>query len=324
MKRLILVTLVILFAAVTEGLPAETFPTKPITLLVGFSPGGSADILSRAMAAGASKHLGQSVVVLNKPGAAGTIAIDYVAQSRPDGYTLIAIGLQNLALGIHTQGLRWGPDDFSLLLGTCGYNFALVVRPDAPWKNFDEWVQYVRQNPGFKYSTPGASMPTHLIMEWIAKRLDLKLTPIHLKGDADGIVSVMGGHIQLHSGSGVQASHVKAGKLRTLLQLVGDPADANPSSIPTLKKLFPDAPIDMLELSFTVFGPRGISPPVQTKLHDAFKKGSVENPDFIKATQTLFLHAEYQDSKELHAKLLKSLKFVGDLLRELKLDKKPS
>jgi tripartite-type tricarboxylate transporter receptor subunit TctC len=300
----------------------ENFPTKPLTLLVGFPPGGVSDTAARAIAPGASECLGQPVTVQNKPGAGGTIAIDFVVNSKPDGYTLINAGTSTLAYGMYTKGVKWGPKDFTLILGHSAYNYAFVGRADAPWKNFDEWVAYVRKNPGFKYGTYGALGTMHIVMEWTAKRLNLKLVPVHFKGDSPGIRALLGGHIQAHCAAGGHAAQVKAGKLRTILQVSGEPVDKDAASVGRLRVVLPDAPLDVVDLPIGVFGPKGIPPATRDKLVRCIKKATVDNPKFIKTHQLMNLPVTYYDPDEVQTRLFEVYERFGKLMKELGLERK--
>jgi len=316
------VTSVVFLAFSEKSFAQEPFPNKPINLLVGFPPGGVSDIAARSIVPEATKLFGQPVVVLNKPGAGGTLAIDFVANSKPDGYTVINAGSSTLAYGMHTQGVNWGPKDFTVILGHTIYNYAVVVRADSPWKNFEEWVQYVRQNPGFKYGTYGALSTMHVMMEWIAKHLDLKLTPVHFTGDAPGLTNLLGGHIQAHLAAGGHAAHVKAGKLRTLLQMTGEPVDSDPKSVARLKTAVPDAPMEVVGLPVGLFATKGIPDAIQMKLHDLFKKATVENPEFIRPHQLMNMAVEYHSPKELQETLIKAYDGFGKLMKNLGLERK--
>jgi tripartite-type tricarboxylate transporter receptor subunit TctC len=325
-KKGVLWMLIALFATfIMPGeklIAQEVFPSKPITLLVGFPPGGVSDIAARALTPAASKYLGQPVVVLNKPGAGGTLAVDFLANSKPDGYTLMNAGSSTLAYGMYTEGVSWGPKDFTVILGHSNYNRAIVMRADAPWKNFDEWVQYVKQNPGFKYGAYGYLGSMHVMMEWIGKRLGLKMIPVHYKGDADGITALLGGHIQIFLSGGGHVPLVKAGKLKTLLQEVGDPVDQDPKAVARLKEVLPDAPMEVVALPIGIFGPKGIPVPIQAKLQQTLKKATVENPEFIKVHQQMNMQIEYHDPKELQAILNKAYENFGTLMKDLGLERK--
>lgn len=300
----------------------EIFPTKPITLLIGFPPGGVSDISARSYTPAASKLFDQPVVVLNKPGAGGTLAIDVLAGSKPDGYTLTDAAFSTLAYAMHTHGVSWGPKDFRPILGHTISNQAVVIRSDAPWKSFDEWVQYVRQNPGFKYGTYGALGSMHIMMEWIAKRLDLKMVPVHFPGDAPGITNLLGGHIQAYLANGGHAAQIKAGKLRTLLQASAEPVDADPKSVARLKDVLPDAPIEVVGLPRGILGPKGMPDSIHAKLNEVFKKATVENPDFVRTLELMNMPVQYYPPKELQETLIKAYEDFGKLMKSLGLERK--
>jgi tripartite-type tricarboxylate transporter receptor subunit TctC len=141
-------------------------------------------------------------------------------------------------------------------------------------------------------------------------------------GDIQGITNLLGGHIQAHLASGGHAAQVKAGKLRTLLQMSGEPVDPDPKSVARLQKVLPDAPMEVVTLPRGVFGPKGIPDSIQTKLHEAFKKGTVENPDFIRVHQLMNMKVEYHGPKELQQTLFKSYEDFGKLMKSLGLERK--
>ena len=272
----------------------EAFPTKPITMLVPFPPGGLSDTTARSYAGAVQKLTGQPMVVVNKPGAGGTISVDALHAAKPDGYMLLESSASTLAHGMYTQGVNWGPKDFTVILGHSLYNFAFVVRADAPWKNFEEWVQYVRQNPPFKYGCYGHMVTMHVVMEWVGKRLGLKLVPVHLKGDAEGIQNLLGGHTMAHCFAGGQDALIKAGKLKTLLQVTGEPSDANPKAVSRLKDALPDAPLDIVALPRGIFGPKGMPEPILKSLEEAFNKAATSK-NFISFAEQLLLIPKYKD-----------------------------
>jgi len=254
--------------------PAEEWPTKPISIYIGFPPGGPADIIARIYAPYMSKELGVPVVVVNKPGATGGVALEFVANSKPDGYTL----QENSFGGLSTQPLLYHANfthrNFTYILGHTGSVYAFLVKKETPWKDFREWVDYGRKNPGIKFGTHGPSNPMHVIMLWIAKRENLKILYATFKGDTDCFPAILGDHVDLGMAAGSQAPLIEAGKLRTLLQLTGDPADA--AKVPSLGEVYPDFPIPIktiAEAPTGLFGPKGIPAPIVQKLNRALKKG---------------------------------------------------
>src|ERR1044072_3983510 len=147
MKRIILLSLAaIAFATAAQ---AQQFPTRPVTLIVPWPPGGSTDIAMRALATATEKHLGQSIVIENRPGAAGTLGPRNMAgRERPDGYTVGQFPISIFRIP-YTQKTSWDPaKDFTYVIHLTGYTFGAVVRADAPWKTFQELMDYAKANPG--------------------------------------------------------------------------------------------------------------------------------------------------------------------------------
>jgi len=161
MKRfLILIFIIVLLIPGLSG-ASEEYPTRQITLLIGYTPGGATDLPVRALADKAGKALGQPVICLNKPGGGTAIAMTALKNSPPDGYT---IGVLSTASIIAPYILAVPPyntvKDFAPIMQFALYQFGLVVRADAPWKTFKEFFEYAKANPGkIKYGTAGAASP---------------------------------------------------------------------------------------------------------------------------------------------------------------------
>lgn len=300
---------------------ADKFPDKPINLYVGFPPGGVAGVTARALAPGMEKNLGEPLVIMHKPGAGGTLAISALVRSEPDGYTLANAATATLCYSMFTKGVNWGPKDFTMILGYAFLNHAMVSRADAPWNNFEEWVAYVREHPGFKYSTFAPMSGLHILMEWIAKTLNLKVTPVHFLGDAPGLNALLGGHVQMHLAAGSHAALIKAGKLKTILQVSGEPADPNPKSVSRLSEEFPNCPLEVFVLPVGVFGPKGISPDIRKKLTAACKEAALD-PLFAKALATMNMKVHIVEPEELQKDLEIGSREFTKMIKELGLKKK--
>ena len=152
---------------------AQNFPSRPVTLIVPWPAGGSTDIVMRALATATEKHLGQSIVIENRPGGvrharAGQMA----ATAKPDGYTVAQMPITVFRYPFMTEDRRSiPPTDFTYIIGVTGYTFGVVVKDDAPWKTFPEFLADAKANPGkINYGTPGAGTSLHITMEQIAKR----------------------------------------------------------------------------------------------------------------------------------------------------------
>jgi tripartite-type tricarboxylate transporter receptor subunit TctC len=308
--------LAIVAIAASPCLAKEEFPTQPISLYVGFPPGGVAGNSARAISIGTSRALGERVLVLNKPGAGGTIAADFLIHAKPDGYTLLNATTTTIAYSMFTKGVSWGPKDFTIILGYTSPNFALVTPADAPWKNFDEWVEYVRKHPGFIFGDYGDLGTMHIMMEWLSKKLNLKLKALHFKGDAPGITAVLGKQIQVYASSGSHVVQVKAGKLRTLLQVSGEAKDKDTKNVTSFKARFPDGPIEVFDLPFGIFGPKGMPDDIRAKLTTAFKKGA-ESEECVRALSQMNMSVKIVEPDTLEKELISAHEKLGKLIEEL-------
>ena len=248
---------------------AQTFPAKPIRLLVAFPAGGPTDITMRALADNAGKVLGQPVIVENKPGAGGTLPAQALQSSAPDGYTVAQIPLGVFRLP-YTTKINWDPvKDITYVLNVTGYAFGLVVPADSPLKTWTHFVAWAKANPGkLSYGSTGTLTSPHLTMELIAQQLGLELLHVPFKGSADLMQAILGGQIMAAADSTGFAPQVEAGKLR-VLNTWGAERLAKFPNAPTLKELG----LDLVQNSpFGIGAPKGTPPAVVRRLHDAFKQ----------------------------------------------------
>ena len=272
MKRvMLLAAAIVAFAGIAQ---AQQFPTRPVTLIVPWPAGGGTDIGMRALALATEKHLGQSIVIENRPGAAGTLGPgNMAATARPDGYTIAQFPITVFRLPF-IQKTSFDPaKDFTYIIHLTGYTFGVVVKGDARWKTFGELLDYAKANPGkLNYGTPGVGTSLHITMEQIAKQKGIKWTQVPFKGQAESMNALLGGHIDLAADSTGWAGAVNAGQAR-LLVTWGAERTKNWPSVPTLK----ETGIDMVSNSpFGIGGPKGMDPAVVKILHDAFQKGMKE------------------------------------------------
>ena len=261
------------------GAIAQTFPTRPIKLLVAFPAGGPTDITMRSLADNASKILGQPVIVENKPGAGGTLPAQQLQSSAADGYTVAQVPLGVFRLP-YTTKINWDPvKDLAYVLNVTGYAFGLVVPVDSPLKSWTHFVGWAKANPGkLSYGSTGTMTSPHLTMELIAQKLGLELLHVPYKGSADLMQSILGGNIMAAADSTGFAPQVEAGKLR-VLNTWGDKRLAKFPDAPTLK----DLGLDLVQNSpFGIAAPRDTPPAVVKRLHDAFKQ-AMEQPSYTTA-----------------------------------------
>jgi tripartite-type tricarboxylate transporter receptor subunit TctC len=254
---------------------AQSFPARPISIYVAFPAGGPTDQFFRALAESASKVLGQSVIVENKPGAGGTLAPIAAKNAKPDGYVVSQMPLGVFRVPHMQKAAQFDPiKDFTYIINLTGYTFGLAVPASAPWKTVRDYVEDAKRNPGkIDYGSTGTGTTPHLVMEEFAQKAGIKLTHVPYKGSADLMQAILGGHIQSASDSTGWAPHVEAGKLR-LLATFGPKRTKRWPDVPTLTELGYDT---VSESPFGLGGPAGMDPAVVRTLHDAFKK-ALEDP----------------------------------------------
>ena len=191
---------------------AQAFPNKPIKLVIAFPAGGPTDITMRALAEGASKVLGQPVIVDNKPGAGGSLPAQALQSAPADGYTLAQIP-QSIFRLPYTTKMTWDPvKDISYVINVTGYAFGVVVPTASPLKSWGDFVAYAKANPGkLSYGSTGNLTSPHLTMEHVAQKADIKLLHVPYKGSADLMQALLGGHLMAASDSTGFAPQVEAG-----------------------------------------------------------------------------------------------------------------
>ena len=290
MRRILGLAAGLLFALSAQ---AQSFPTKPVTLIVPWPAGGSTDIYFRKLGEVAARHLGQPLVIDNKPGGSGMNGPATMAKTaRPDGYTISQLAISAYRMP-HMQKVDWDPiSDFTYIIGLAGYTFGVVVRTDSPFKTFQDLLTYARANPGkLSYATPGTGTSLHLAMEEVGAKAGVQFLHIPFKGYADGAIALMGGHVMVQVDSTGWAKQVDAGAQR-LLATLGDKRTR--WGAPTVKELGVDT---VSNSPFGLVGPKGMPAPVVKTLHDAFKR-SLDDPEYLKLLATLDQPAWYQSSED--------------------------
>ncbi len=290
-----------LLAAVLIASPmaafGQAFPNKPLTLICPWPVGGSSDLVLRSFAEAAGKQLGQPVVIENKPGASGTLGAVAMVSARPDGYTLTQTPITVFRLP-HLQKVAFDPlKDITYIIGLTGYTFGVVVRADAPWKTFKEFLDHAKANPGkVSYGTPGAGTSLHVTMEEIGANLGIQFLHVPYKGVAENIQGLLGGHIDATVDSTGWAPQVDSGRAR-LLVTWGTERTKRWPTVPTLQELG----YGIVSVSpFGIAGPRGMDPAVVKTLHDAFRR-VMADPNYLKTLERYDQPTIYMSGEEYTA-----------------------
>lgn len=263
---------------------AQAFPSKPITLIVPWPAGGSTDRHLRALAEIASKNLGQTIAVDNRPGGGGTTGPGTMAlTAKPDGYTIAQYPMGMLRVP-HMQKVQWDPlKDFTFIIGVSGYTFGFTVRSDSPYKTFNEYVEAARKEPGkIDYGSTGIGTSPHLLMEELAGNAKISLNHVPFKGNADLTQALLGGHVMAMSDATGWDKFVDGGQMR-LLVTFGDQRTRRWPNVPTAK----DLGYNVVSTSpYGFVGPKGMDPAVVKTLHDAFKK-AMDDPKHLEVLAQL-------------------------------------
>ena len=219
---------------IAANVQAQTYPTKPIRLVVPFAPGGSSTIVARSVAAEMEKGLGQSIVIENKGGGGGNLAMHDVARSDPDGYTLIIGHVGSFAMTpFMTQNLGYDVNrDFAPVSLLAKVPNIFVVHADVPAKNLREFVALAKAKPGeLYYGSAGNGSAGHLAMEYLKLVSGMNLQHVPYKGTGPNLVDLVAGRTHATSaGTPPLMPHVKAGKLRVI-------AVGTPQRLPTLPEI---------------------------------------------------------------------------------------
>ena len=227
-------------ALLADATTAQTYPTKPIRLLVGFAPGGGTDVVARVVAQRLSPLLGQQVVVENRAGAGGNIATEVVAKAPPDGYTLLMGTIVSFGTGPSLYAkLPFDPvKDFAPITQTVSVNNLIVVHPVLPAKTLKALVALAKQRPAqINYATSGVGSSGHLAAELFKKTAGIDIIHIAYKGGGQAITDVIAGHVPVYfAASATVMPHVKSGKLVPLAVTV-DKRSAMYPNVPTVAEL---------------------------------------------------------------------------------------
>lgn len=202
---------------------AQTYPSKPITIVVGFAAGGGIDFVMRSLAPGLQQRLGQTVIVDNRPGAGGTLAATHVAKAAPDGYTLLPSDAATLALnGALFSKLSYDPvADFVPISAIIRAPILIVAHPQTPFSDLRGLIDHAKRQPGgISYASPGNGTMHQLAMELLRLRGKFPVTPIQYKGAGAAIQDILSGQVPVGPIDTIVAlSHVNAGKLKALAVL---------------------------------------------------------------------------------------------------------
>ncbi|MBV1797450.1 tripartite tricarboxylate transporter substrate binding protein [Siccirubricoccus sp. G192] len=273
------------------------YPDRPIRVLVPWTPGGATDIQMRAVCEAASRHLGQPVVVENRPGASGTLGALAVKDAKPDGYTLSQMPNGVFRMPAMVARPQWDPlRDFTWIIRMVGYMGGVVVRPDAPWRDMPALLDHARAHPGaLNYGTPGVNT-TEVQMQRLARAAAVDWVPVPFRGAAPNLQALLGGQIHFSAETSAWADMALEGTLRPLAVWMSERVKRFPD-VPTFRELGYDV---IGESAYGIAGPRGMEPEVVRTIHDAFRK-AVHDPTHLAVLARFDMPVRYLDSQDFTA-----------------------
>ncbi len=240
MKRRSLWLAAMLISGTTWVAAQNAWPTRSITMIVPFPPGGLADLVARPVAEAMARELGQPVVIENKAGAGGGIGMGLAAKSKPDGYTVL-LALSSLTVipeadAVLARQPMFAHNDLRAIARFTADPTVLAVRADSPWKTVKDFVEDAKKRPGaINYGSSGNYGTMHVPMEILSQNAGIKMTHVPFTGAGPAVVALLGGQIDaVSSGPATVLQHVKAGKLRVLGHWGNSPLGALPEA-PSLK-----------------------------------------------------------------------------------------
>jgi tripartite-type tricarboxylate transporter receptor subunit TctC len=319
MWRKALVLILVTFSAggiLIQPALGKEYPTNPIEIVVPYPPGAPMDLISRLVADTAPKFLGQSVVVVNKTGAGGSIAAADVIGSKPDGYKIFNTTSIFFAMTTKTQKIPFDPGHLTPLVNVSQGKIGLCVKGDSPWKTFNDLLDYAKKNPGkLRWAHSGRGTADHVPMLLIFRKAGAETIDVPTKGTPEKVVALLGGHVDASFMAwGAVTDHVKAGKIRYLMML-SDQRYSDPSDVPCPAELgYPEVAKIALYNGYYVH--KDTPNEVKKILFDAFKK-TYEDPEFQKGFEKVgdeprfegpeFLKDAIRRTEELSVPILKEL-----------------
>ena len=301
-----------LLSAVTT---AQTYPNRPITFVVPYAPGGSTDPVARQYAMQLQKILGVEVNIENKPGGSGTIGTGMVVRAKPDGYTLGLATNSILAYQplVNTSLVFKSPDQYQPIVKLGEMPVILVVRADAPWQTFTEFVQHVNENPGkVRASVSGLRTVPDLLAQEFNKTAGTRLRTVPFTGGSgEALVALLGNRVEatLFTGAVGIPGHVQAGKVRVLAAFKKGVYDPVPQAQSTIDAGYNTT----LTASFYVIAPKGLAPEVLDKLTKA-SMDIVQSTEFIKFSKEGYA-LDPKGPNALRDEIIRDTNTFSDLLK---------
>ena len=299
------------------GAASAAYPDKPITLIVPWAPGGSTDILARALGERMSKSLGQTVIVDNRAGASGNIGSNLVAKARPDGYTLLVGSMSTHAMNPALMASMpfKGVEDFTPIAQLANVINTLVVSTSVPANNLQEFIAYAKANPGkLNYATAGQGSTNHLSAVLFEKAAGISMVHVPYKGGAPAVVDTVADQTQVLFSAGTQTlPHVKSGKLKLLAVTEAKRSALMPEGVPTVGETLPGYELGVW---YGLFGPAHMPKDLVDRLNAA-ANAAMADPAVKARMDSLGVEVVKTTPAQFAAVLKSDAERYGKIIREL-------
>ena len=299
---------------------AAQYPDRPVTMLAGYPPGGLVDVVARLVAEGMKGKYPAGLNVVNRPGAAGSLAVAEVTRARPDGYTIVLTPQSALVIAAQMQDLAYKtPDDYDPVINVVAYYPMIAVRSESPYKTAQDLVADAKAKPGaVRVGSPGEGTSSHLNLEEFMRVTGTKMTHVPFQGWGQSSPALLGGHIEaVVAQPGELKGQVDGKRMRVLVNFT-----------PKRHPVFPDVPTAR-ELGWDVsngvwymlLAPKGTPAPVLRHIHDA-ARAAIEDPKFTADMNGRGIDVDYRPGEALRADLWREYKLHTDILRRVGMLKK--
>jgi len=308
------------FALVASLPAAAQYPDRTVTLLAGYPPGGLVDVVSRLVAEGMKPRFPKGLNVVNRPGAAGAVAVAEVVRAAPDGYTIVLTPHSALVIAAQLQELAYKtPDDYDPFINLVSYYPMIAVRSESEYKTMQDLLADAKANPGkIRVGSPGEGTSSHLNLEELMDKTGARMIHVPFQGWGQSSPALLGGHIEaVVAQPGELKGQVDAKRMRVLVNFRPQRLPSFPD-VPTAKELGWDVANGVW---YMLLAPKGTPAPVIRYIHDA-AKAAIEDPKFAADMANRGIDVDYRPGPTLRADLWREYKLHTELLRRIGMLKK--